>query len=90
MTDGAADAGVAEDEGTPPASADAAAPTFFIVGVGASAGGFEALTALLTKIELERMAVVMVQHLAPKHESLLAHAAVPHQQRRGAHRRLTG
>ncbi len=44
---------------------------FFIVGVGASAGGLEALTAFLKGLALDSMAVVIVQHLAPKHESLL-------------------
>src|SRR5262245_18164083 len=45
--------------------------TFFIVGIGASAGGLEALTALLSNIKLDCMAFVVVQHLAPKHESFL-------------------
>jgi two-component system CheB/CheR fusion protein len=44
---------------------------FFIVGVGASAGGLEALTAFLKGLSLDSMAIVIVQHLAPKHESLL-------------------
>jgi two-component system, chemotaxis family, CheB/CheR fusion protein len=44
---------------------------FFIVGVGASAGGLEALTAFLKVLSLDSMAIVIVQHLAPKHESLL-------------------
>jgi two-component system CheB/CheR fusion protein len=44
---------------------------FFIVGVGASAGGLEALTAFLKTLALDSMAIVIVQHLAPKHESLL-------------------
>ncbi len=43
----------------------------FIVGVGASAGGLEALTAFLKALSLDSMAIVIVQHLAPKHESLL-------------------
>ena len=43
----------------------------FIVGVGASAGGLEALTAFLKTLALDSMAIVIVQHLAPKHESLL-------------------
>src|SRR5437762_4656344 len=46
-------------------------PRFFIVGVGASAGGLEALSALLKHIKLDDMAFVVVQHLAPKHESFL-------------------
>ncbi len=44
---------------------------FFTVGIGASAGGLEALTALLSNIKLDSMAFVVVQHLAPKHESFL-------------------
>ena len=47
------------------------AAKFFIVGVGASAGGLEALTAFLKGLALDSMAVVIVQHLAPKHESVL-------------------
>ena len=43
----------------------------FIVGVGASAGGLEALTAFLKGLSLDSMALVIVQHLAPRHESLL-------------------
>ena len=43
----------------------------FIVGVGASAGGLEALTAFLKGLSLDSMAIVIVQHLAPMHESLL-------------------
>ena len=46
-------------------------PAFFIVGVGASAGGLEALTAFLKGLALDTMAVVIVQHLAPDHESML-------------------
>src|SRR5690348_12090617 len=42
---------------------------FFIVGIGASAGGLEALGALLKSIKLDNMAFVVIQHLAPKHES---------------------
>src|SRR5437660_4706909 len=44
---------------------------FFIVGVGASAGGLEALGSLIGHISLDGMALVVVQHLAPKHESVL-------------------
>jgi two-component system CheB/CheR fusion protein len=44
---------------------------FFIVGIGASAGGLEALSSLLKNIKLDNMAFVVVQHLAPKHESFL-------------------
>ena len=43
----------------------------FIVGVGASAGGLEALTALIKHANLESAALVIVQHLARTHESFL-------------------
>ena len=61
------------DEKSPDEGGDANAPSpsFFIVGVGASAGGLEALTALLSSVKLDGMAFVVVQHLAPRHESLL-------------------
>ncbi|WP_294824510.1 chemotaxis protein CheB, partial [uncultured Flavobacterium sp.] len=51
----------------------AAAPTHFpIVGVGASAGGLDAFKKLLSNIpQNSGMAYVLVQHLAPAHESLL-------------------
>src|SRR5258708_5058161 len=46
-------------------------PDFAIVGVGASAGGLEALTALVKALTIDRMAVVVVQHMSPQHESML-------------------
>jgi two-component system CheB/CheR fusion protein len=43
-----------------------------IVGVGASAGGLEAFEQLLAALPVDTgMAFVLVQHLAPKHESIL-------------------
>ena len=46
---------------------------FPVVGVGASAGGLKALTALLTALPVDTgMAFVIVQHLSPAHESILA------------------
>jgi two-component system, chemotaxis family, CheB/CheR fusion protein len=43
-----------------------------IVGVGASAGGLEALSQLLAALpETFEMAIVLIQHLAPQHESAL-------------------
>jgi two-component system, chemotaxis family, CheB/CheR fusion protein len=51
---------------------EAEAPT--IVGIGASAGGLEAFTQLLHALqEPTGMAIVLVQHLAAKHESILPH-----------------
>ncbi len=46
-----------------------------IVGVGASAGGLEALTQLLAEVPADTgMAFVLIQHLDPTHPSLLADA----------------
>jgi two-component system CheB/CheR fusion protein len=56
---------------------EAAGPTgdglgvFPVVGIGASAGGLEALTALLHAIQFDAMAFVVVQHRSAQHESLL-------------------
>jgi PAS domain S-box-containing protein len=48
-------------------------PVFPIVGIGASAGGLEAYTQLLRALPADSgMAFVLVQHLAPEHESMLA------------------
>jgi two-component system, chemotaxis family, CheB/CheR fusion protein len=50
----------------------AAAASFPVVGVGASAGGLEALSAFLKALPARTgMAVVVIQHLAPQHESAL-------------------
>ena len=54
-----------EEHGSPP-------PLFPIVGIGASAGGLEAFTELLTYLPVDTgMAFVLIQHLAPQHESML-------------------
>src|ERR1700757_4789987 len=46
---------------------------FLIAAVGASAGGVEAFTELLTNLPADTgMAFVLIQHLDPKHESLLS------------------
>lgn len=51
---------------------DATEQTFPVVGVGASAGGLEAFTKLLKNLPADTgMAFVLVQHLDPKHVSLL-------------------
>ncbi|HET6983652.1 MAG TPA: CheR family methyltransferase [Myxococcaceae bacterium] len=47
-------------------------PAFPVVGVGASAGGLEALEAFFGRIEAAGMAFIVVQHLAPGRESHLA------------------
>src|SRR4029079_17224123 len=46
-------------------------PPLFVVGIGASAGGLEALFELLGAVPATGMAFIVVQHLDPKHESLL-------------------
>ncbi len=51
---------------------DAAEQTFPVVGVGASAGGLDAFTRLLKNLPADTgMAFVLVQHLDPRHVSLL-------------------
>ncbi|HUP41262.1 MAG TPA: chemotaxis protein CheB [Vicinamibacterales bacterium] len=59
------------------------AADFSIVGVGASAGGFEAFVQFLEGLPaIPNVAVILVQHLAPHHSSSLAsllsdHTALP-------------
>jgi two-component system, chemotaxis family, CheB/CheR fusion protein len=53
---------VAEPNGRPPV---------FVVGIGASAGGLDALVELLGALPATGMAFIVVQHLDPTHESLL-------------------
>ena len=43
----------------------------FVVGVGASAGGLEALASLISNLALDSMSFVVVQHLSPNYESVL-------------------
>src|SRR5258705_4425986 len=46
---------------------------FPVVGIGASAGGLEAFTKLLRNLPADTgMAFVLIQHLDPTHESILA------------------
>ena len=74
--------------------AHAPAPDFTIVGVGASAGGFEAFAQLLEGLPANpNIAIIFVQHLAPHHSSSLASllvrpyaAAGGRSDRRRAHR----
>ncbi len=48
-------------------------PVFPVVGVGASAGGLEAYQKLLQRVsDQDGLAYVIVQHLDPEHESMLA------------------
>ena len=51
---------------------DARRSPSFVVGIGASAGGLEALVELLGALPATGMAFIVVQHLDPTHESLLA------------------
>lgn len=62
----------ASSAGSARRAASGGAPTA-IVGVGASAGGIEAFTALLKEMPPDTgLAFVLVQHLAPTHTSMLA------------------
>lgn len=45
--------------------------SFFVVGIGASAGGLEAVSALLRRTTVEGAAFVVVQHLSPNQSSML-------------------
>jgi two-component system CheB/CheR fusion protein len=55
-----------------PRSGGAPKPFFPVVGVGASAGGLEAFTALLKALPADTgMSFVLVQHMDPTHESML-------------------
>ena len=45
---------------------------FLVVGVGASAGGLDALNDLFRNTEPDGLAFIVVQHLAPDHTSILA------------------
>jgi two-component system, chemotaxis family, CheB/CheR fusion protein len=57
---------------TPDRSVTDHRPLFPIVGIGASAGGLEAFTQLLSHLPIDTgMAFVLVQHLDPSHKSLL-------------------
>src|SRR2546423_3099807 len=54
------------------ADGDVQPAPFPIVGIGASAGGLEALQAMVRRLRPDNMAYIVVQHLSPVHESLLA------------------
>ncbi len=57
---------------TPALHSVSSTPSFPIVGIGASAGGLEAVSQLLTHLPATLgMAYVFIQHLDPMHESLL-------------------
>jgi two-component system CheB/CheR fusion protein len=70
-TEAEVERGSAAAEGQAPISSIATGPSF-IVGIGASAGGFEALSALIGRLgKPTRMAFVVVQHLLPTQASAL-------------------
>jgi len=50
---------------------ESATAGLFVVGVGASAGGLEALASLVSNLTLDSMSFVVVQHLSPNYESVL-------------------
>jgi two-component system CheB/CheR fusion protein len=53
----------------------------FIVGIGASAGGLETLEAFFHKMPADSgMAFVIIQHLSPKHKSIMASLLAKHTQ----------
>ena len=59
---------------SPDARARVQTIAFPIVGIGASAGGFEAFAEMLNVLPVDTgMAFVLIQHLDPTHESMLAH-----------------
>ncbi len=52
---------------------------FYIVGIGASAGGLEALEHFVNRLEVNaNAAYVLVQHLSPNHKSLMAEILANH------------
>jgi two-component system, chemotaxis family, CheB/CheR fusion protein len=62
----------ARPKGPAPDSEFSPGASFPVVGVGASAGGLEALSGFLKALPARTgMAVVVIQHLAPEHESAL-------------------
>src|SRR5215831_13448447 len=61
----------AATEQTAPPEARESSTAFPVVGVGASAGGLEALETLFSRIPRTGMAFVVIQHLAPSKESHL-------------------
>src|SRR6266699_4800562 len=70
---------MARKRGSPPVEPPDTGPAagqnddFTVVGIGASAGGLEAFTDLLRHLRPDTgMAFVLVQHLDPRHESILA------------------
>ena len=69
--DRAARAVVAEQPPLVPLPDEQQVADFLVVGVGASAGGLEALNELFQNVQQDGLAFIVVQHLAPDHESIL-------------------
>lgn len=70
-----------ESPGAEPTADDAhrSLPDFMIAGIGASAGGLEACSQLLEALPAELgLALIIVQHLAPRHESFLSELLALH------------
>jgi two-component system CheB/CheR fusion protein len=56
-------------------------PDFPLVGIGASAGGLEALELFFSNLPSDtHMAFVIIQHLSPKHKSIMADLLMKHTQ----------
>lgn len=69
--------------GQPGDSGDPPAVPFSVVGVGASAGGLEACGNLLDALPSETgMAFILIQHLDPSHESMMAELLATHTEMR--------
>jgi two-component system CheB/CheR fusion protein len=63
----------ADDAQPPPADASAASARPFFVGIGSSAGGLEALSALIPGLPAGLgLRYVVVQHMSPTHRSMMA------------------
>jgi len=66
------DPGEDKPQDHPPAPAsNAETRPIGVVGIGASAGGLEALSLVLKNVKMDHTAFVVIQHLAPNHESML-------------------
>ncbi|MEO5335676.1 MAG: ATP-binding protein [Magnetospirillum sp. WYHS-4] len=62
-----------KEEGPPPSPAVARTGELYVVGIGASAGGLEALRPFVASLPASSaMAYVIVQHLSPQYRSMLA------------------
>ncbi|MEQ8921810.1 MAG: chemotaxis protein CheB, partial [Roseovarius sp.] len=62
-----------EEDQTPAQKREADRKRLCVVGIGASAGGLEAIREMLTEARPKNnLAFVVIQHLDPNHESLLA------------------